>query len=285
MAYPQGDHGPRFGFRPPHAVHAVLRLPGWGGRLKVAHLTDMHFGQVTPMALQRGAVELANRERPDLTLLTGDFVARSLGYLDRLTETLAGIEGRKIAVLGNHDHWSGAEAVRQALTAADIEVISNAWTRLGDGEEALNLVCMDDYGTSHHDHHRATAGLRGRPALGLSHNPEGAPLLWGRGVGLVLSGHTHGGQLHLYDLTRRFYQSALKVRYLDGWYEELGHQVYVNPGVGSSVVPFRYGRPAWREVAILDLEGGPVAPPEVVPLAERLAAAGLDPQGAPLKPD
>lgn len=258
-------HGPRYGFKPPHAVHATLGIPGWGGRLKVAHLTDLHFGSVTPVALQRAAVALANAARPDVTLLTGDFVARGLSHLDRLTSVLSGIEGPRYAVLGNHDHWSGAGEVRRALVAAGIEILDNTWTLFGSGEDALALVGMDDYGTDNHDYHKATSGLRGRPALAMSHNPEGAPLLWGRGASLVLSGHTHGGQVHVKELTRKLYTGMLKIRYLDGWYRELDHQVYVNPGVGSSVVPFRYGRPSMREVAILELLGGPIQAPIVAP--------------------
>ena len=234
--------------------------------MRVAQLTDLHFGNMTPLALQRGAVALVNASKPDLTVLTGDFVGRGLGHLESLSEVLGRIEGRKIAVLGNHDHWSGAEGVREALRKANIEVLDNAWTRLGEGDNALALVGMDDFGTGHHDQLRSTAGLRGMPALGLSHNPEGAPLLWGRGVGLVLSGHTHGGQVHVPRYTPKLWRSLLHVRYLNGWYEALGHQVYVSPGVGSTLMPFRYGKPAMREVAILDLVGGPVVAPELGPL-------------------
>ena len=267
------DHGPRYGFRDPHAVEATLRIPKWNGRLRVAHLTDLHFGNMTPVALQRAAVALANASRPDLTLLTGDFVARGLSHLERMTDTLGRIEGPKYAVLGNHDHWLDAGPVREALRRADVEVIDNQWTRFGVGEDALALVCMDDYGTGHHDEHAATAHLHDTPALALSHNPESAPLLWGKGVSLVLSGHTHGGQFHVYNWTRAFYEKVLKMRFLDGWYVDEDRQVYVNPGVGSSVVPFRYGRPSMREVAILNLEGGPIAPPEVQ-VAATLPGAG-----------
>lgn len=268
------SHGPHYGFKPPHLVHARLNIPGWSGRLRVAHLTDLHFGNVTPLSLQRAAVALANSEKPDFTLLTGDYVARGLGHLERMVETLARIEGPRYAVMGNHDHWSGIKPVRDALRHAGVELLENTWTRIGAGEDAIALVGMDDYGTGHHDHLRATSGLRGMPALALSHNPEGAPLLWGRGVALVLSGHTHGGQLHVEKVTRRLYNSLFKMRYLDGWYQELDHQVYVNPGVGSSVVPFRYGRPAMREVAILDLQGGPVIPPEPPDRERALVGSG-----------
>ena len=257
------QHGPRFGFKPPHVVSATMRIPGWGGRKRIAHLTDLHFGNVTPLALQRGAVALANAAAPDLVLLTGDFVARGLNHLDRLEHTLGQLEAPAIAVLGNHDYWLDHRAVLQALERAGVEVISNRWTRVGRGEDALALVCMDDYGTDHHDAHRSCANLLGEPALALSHNPEGAPLLWGRGAGLVLSGHTHAGQFFFNNVTRSLYQKLLGVNYLNGWYRADDHQVYVNPGVGSSVVPWRYGRPAMREVAIIDLEGGPISEPGI----------------------
>jgi len=257
------QHGPRYGFKPPHAVEATFRLPGWSGRTRIAHLTDLHFGNVTPVALQKAAVAMANASNPDLTLLTGDFVARGRRHVEVMSEVLSGIEGRKLAVLGNHDHWSGAELVRRGLEAAGVEVISNAWTTIGSGEDKLALVCMDDFTTDRHDHHTSTANLHDTPALGLSHNPEGAPLLWGRGVPLVLSGHTHGGQFWFRNVTSALYERVLGQRYLDGWYRDADMQVYVNPGVGSSVVPWRYGKPAMREVAVLNLEGGPVAAPDI----------------------
>jgi uncharacterized protein len=248
--------GSRFGFRDPRVDRTTVQLPGFKGRKRVVHLTDLHFGNMTPLALQEEAVALANQEAGDVVVLTGDFVARGLSHLERLTATLGKIEGHKIAVLGNHDHWLDAARVQRALEAADVEVISNGWTTHDRGEDALALVCLDDFGTDHHDVDGATRHLLGRPALSLSHNPESAPLLWGKGVGLILSGHTHGGQLHVPRWTRRFYQGVLGARYVDGWYQEGDQQLFVNPGVGSSVVPFRYGRPACRTVAVLDVRGG-----------------------------
>ncbi len=253
--------GKTWGFARPKPYHAHVRVPGWTGRMRVAHLTDLHFGNVTPVALQQAAVGLVNASRPDLTVLTGDFVARGLGHLDRMAAVLGSIEGRKLAVMGNHDWWSGLERVRRALEQAEVEILDNRWTAHGSGEDALAIVGIDDQTTSHDDGRTATVGLGGRPALALSHNPEAAPELWERGCAVVLSGHTHGGQFYVQKWTKSLYASLLKVRYLNGWYhEELG-QVYVNPGVGSSVLPFRYGRPAQRAVAVLDLEGGEPAPP------------------------
>lgn len=262
LAAIEAHGGPSWGFARPKPYHATVRLPGWSGRVRVAHLTDLHFGNVTPLSLQRGAVALVNAARPDLTVLTGDFVARGLGHLDRLTAILGGIRSRKLSVMGNHDWWSGRDDVVRALLAADVEVLDNAWTMHGAGEDALPVVGIDDQTTDHHDVHHATRGLLGRPALALSHNPEAAPELWAHGGAVVLSGHTHGGQFYVRRWTPSLYASLLQVRYLNGWYHQDEGQVYVNPGVGSSVVPWRYGRPAQRAVAVLDLEGGPAAPPE-----------------------
>ncbi len=254
--------GPTWGFARPKPYHATVRIPGWEGRMRVAHLTDLHFGTVTPIALQQAAVGLVNASQPDLTVLTGDFVARGLGHLERMTETLGSIRGRKLAVMGNHDWWSGIERVRNALLAADIEILDNAWTAHGSGEDGLAIVGIDDHTTGHDDAQVAHRGLHGRPALALSHNPEAAPLMWDRGGKVVLSGHTHGGQFYVQRWTRSLYSTLLRVRFLNGWYDQEQGQVYVNPGVGSSVVPFRYGRPAQRAVAVLDLEGGEPLPPD-----------------------
>lgn len=236
-----------FGFRHPVVDHVHLPVEGLTRALRVAHLTDLHFGNVTPQALQDRAVGEANAAQPNFTVLTGDFVCRGARHLRVLTETLAALDGPKYAVLGNHDHWCGAARVREALTRAGIEVLDNAWTQIGE----LALCGMDDSTTSHHDAEQATRGVRG-PRLGLSHNPDGAPELWEQGVGVVLSGHTHGGQLHWKAVTPGVY-AALGTRYLSGTYAESAGTVYVNPGVGSSVLPWRMGKPAQRTVALLDL--------------------------------
>ena len=93
--------------------------------LRIAHLTDQHVGRITPMEVQRAAVEMTNAEKPDLVLLTGDFVCHSQLYLDQLTEVVSAFRAPVIAVLGNHDHWSGADEVRRALERGGVEVLRN----------------------------------------------------------------------------------------------------------------------------------------------------------------
>ena len=242
-----------YGFALPRTVRHRVWLGGLRRRLRVVHLTDLHFGAVTPLALQVAAVEAANAEEPDAVLLTGDYVARGRGHLGAMRTVLARLEAPTWAVLGNHDHYVGARAVRRALEDAGIAVLDNRWTRLGRGEEAVLLVGVDDLGTGHADPGAATRGLPRLPAIGLSHHPSGAPALWRRGVPLVLAGHTHGGQFHHHRWTPGFYARVARIPYLSGWYREPEGAVYVNPGVGSSVVPWRWGRPAMRTVAVIEL--------------------------------
>jgi 2',3'-cyclic-nucleotide 2'-phosphodiesterase (5'-nucleotidase family) len=81
--------------------------------LRIAHLTDLHVGRITPFAVQRAAVEMTNAEKPDLVVLTGDFVCHSQLYLDQLIEVVSRFRAPTVAVLGNHDYWSGADEVER----------------------------------------------------------------------------------------------------------------------------------------------------------------------------
>ncbi|MFT5679618.1 MAG: putative MPP superfamily phosphohydrolase [Myxococcota bacterium] len=224
--------------------------------IRVAHLTDLHFGRVTPLATQRAAVARVNAAKPDLVVLTGDFVCRSLRYLESLTMVLSGITAPALAVLGNHDHYCGAAAVRGALEAAGIAVLENAWTTVG----ALQVVGLDDAHTGHADIARACRGLDTRkPTLALSHIAEEADALIARGIPLTLSGHTHGGHLAVGGINRLGLGLLAGHRYVHGLYGDRAGAgaVYVSAGIGASVMPLRIGERAQPEVAIFALGAPP----------------------------
>lgn len=231
--------------------------------IRVAHLTDLHVGRVTPMKIQHAAVALANAEAPDLVLLTGDFVCHSQDYLDALEEVIRGFQVPIYAVLGNHDHWSGAAEVRKALVRAGATMLDNATTIIEVKGSRLQLVGLDDAYTSHADRHRALRGMTpGLPTVGLSHIAEEADALWAEGVELVLAGHTHGGQVTLAGLHELALGRMAGHRYVHGLYgtraaaERVG-AVYVGAGIGSAVMPLRLGERGKREVTIFDLGVSP----------------------------
>ena len=243
--------------------------------VRVAHLTDQHFGLVTPMAVQRAAVAITNAQRPDLVVLTGDFVCHSHAYLDQLEEILSRLSAPALAVLGNHDHWSGADEVRRSLRRAGVEVLDNASTIVTLGHERLQVVGLDDAYTGHARLERAVKGLRrDLPTIGLSHIAEEADGLWRHGVPLVFSGHTHAGHLTLARLHERAFGRITGHRYVHGLYGTRagadpasahdGHgrsaargAVYVGAGIGASVVPFRLGDRAKSEVTLFELGYSP----------------------------
>ena len=233
--------------------------------VRVAHLTDMHFGRVTPLSIQRAAVALTNAERPDLVAITGDFVCHSQRYLDQLTEVVSQIEAPVIGVLGNHDHWSGADEVRTALRRAGALVLTNRHTVITVRGQKMQLLGLDDAYTGHARRDEAVRGLRrDLPTLALSHIAEEADGLWSHGVPLVLSGHTHAGQVTFARLHELTLGKIAGHKYVHGLYgsrnsdiEKARGAVYVSAGIGASVIPFRIGDRGQREVAIFELGHAP----------------------------
>ncbi|MCB9727964.1 MAG: metallophosphoesterase family protein [Deltaproteobacteria bacterium] len=231
--------------------------------MRVAHITDQHFGRVTSAATQHAARALVNEARPDLVVITGDFVAHGLNYLDQLGEVLGGIDAPVYGVLGNHDHWCGADEVRRALARAGVEVLDNAHTMVEVRGQRLQLVGLDDAYTGHADRDKALRGLRrDLPSLGLSHIAEEADALWAAGVPLVLSGHTHAGQVTLARMHELTLGKVVGHRYIHGLYgcrrgERQEGAVYVGAGVGAAVMPLRLGERARREITLFELGTAP----------------------------
>lgn len=230
--------------------------------MRIAHLTDLHFGRVTPLAVQRAAIDLTNAQGADLVVITGDFVCHSQMFLDQLVSELKRIEAPVIGVLGNHDYWSGADEVANALRRANVEVLRNAWTERTIRGERLQVVGLDDAYTGHADRERALRGIRREVAsIGLSHIAEEADALWDRGVPLVFSGHTHAGQVTLARLHELALGKLVGHKYVHGLYGTRGRDgraenegaVYVGAGIGAAVMPIRLGERGRRELAIFDL--------------------------------
>jgi uncharacterized protein len=227
--------------------------------MRIAHLTDLHVGRVTPFAIQREAQALVNAQNPDLVLVTGDFVCHSQLYLDQLTHLMGGFSAPVIAVLGNHDYWAGAEEVCLALRRAGVEVLRNQNTTLTLRGQRIQIVGLDDAYTGHARRDKAVAGLRSDlPSLALSHIAEEADLLWPHGIPLVLSGHTHGGQITLARLHEITLGKIGGHKYVHGLYgsrqaNDNAGAVYVGAGIGAAVMPLRIGERGKREVTIFEL--------------------------------
>lgn len=235
-----------------HLVASPLVHPAHDG-LKIGHLSDLHVVTgIKPRRLLR-AIAHVNAQKPDLVMLTGDYVCISTRSLPRLTAALKTLTVKAYATLGNHDHYAGAEKVRAALTAAGVTVLSNDSTTVMHQGEPLHIVGIDDEVTGHADPGKAFKDVpSGGTRIVLAHYPRTVRNVAGNRAALVLSGHTHGGQICVPKMpafTRRL-MKGLGAPYLAGFYLVGEMVLYVNRGLGAAV-PLRVAAP--MEVALLTL--------------------------------
>lgn len=236
-----------------------------GKRLRIAQLTDIHVGWGTSAQTLQTAQAQAKLVRPDLLVLTGDYLNHSLAEVDTLRAWVRGLPRPCVATLGNHDWWSGAHEIAKMLESEGIQVLSNDSLVLPVGGESLRIVGVEDGFTHRDDVGKAFAKVtRPEEALVLSHDPKTADKIAKTGARLVLSGHTHGGQFDLPGMATML-SAVAGIRYLKGWYQvknggsaedsaesAAGMKLYVNAGVGSSVPSGRNGT-CGSELAIFDL--------------------------------
>lgn len=238
-------------------VHERATLPGLRAPLRVAFLTDLHYGLYVFATQVRAWVDTANTERPDLILLGGDLLdirsdtdpAPLLAELARL-RALLGVFG----VWGNHDYdsfglgntrrggrarpdWAQRQAtLTAAFERAGVPILLNSGHAVRND---LWVGGVNDLWRGDADPAAALAGAGERATLLLSHNPDLLPDLPGP-VGLVLCGHTHGGQVRLPFVGAPVVPSRYGQRYAMGWVRgAYGTPAYVSRGLGTSGVPLR----------------------------------------------
>ena len=231
-------------------------LPSTFHGLRIVQISDIHHGLFLPKEWLSEAVREANRLDPDIIALTGDFVTYSRRNIGPAAELLGRLRARfgVYAVLGNHDFRVDADAITAALRKQRIDVLRNRHIPLRFGSKSIYLVGVDDYGYGA-DLRRAIRGIpREAATILLAHNPRVIHLASRHGVSLVLSGHTHGGQVNLPLLGTVYGRSPERLRYKIGWDRMGATQIYVSRGIGTIVLPWRLRCPA--EITHLELLQG-----------------------------
>ena len=215
-------------------THRELRVPGLDPAhdgLTVAHLTDLHIGRDVPDTRILAALEAVNAAKPDLVALTGDFVTSQRDDYDHVPYLLGRLERPAFAVLGNHDHWSDAAAIRARLEAMNVTVLQNAHTVTRVRGVDFTVLGMDDDTAKHADPDATYKGSQAGSRLVLTHTPAGAAKLPHGTRDLVLSGHTHGGQWNVPGLTQGVFL-GVGHRWFRGMYRVRDNMLYVNRGLG-----------------------------------------------------
>jgi predicted MPP superfamily phosphohydrolase len=245
----------------------VTGLPSGFAGVRVVQLSDLHCSRRVNEAYLGEAVELAQHQKPDLVALTGDFIHAGYKHIEEAARVVSRLQAPLgvWAVLGNHDysvrnslgrrkHPLLFQAVADALIQHGVRVLNNESVVLSRHEQQIYLVGLADlWSRAFHPLH-ALAHLDPRiPRLVLAHNPVSIEHLHGHRCDLMLSGHTHGGQVNLPRLGRIALGKHGK-RYAAGLYRFAHGHLYVNKGVGVGSVPVRFNvRP---EVAVFTLQPG-----------------------------
>jgi predicted MPP superfamily phosphohydrolase len=243
-----------FGWEPRTLVEReyALSLPRWspecdGMRFDV--ISDLHTGSPHNGVdnLDRIVRRLVLSDA-DAVLMAGDYLILSvfLGtYVppETVAERLKPLTARKpvYAVLGNHDWWKDGGKVRVALEAAGVTVLENQASKVALGDCRMWMVGIGDLWEGKPDIARAFAQVVGdAPVLAITHNPDVFPKMPAR-ASLLVAGHTHGGQVSLPLLGRPVLPA--RERYAIGEYVEDGRHLFVSPGIGTSIMPVRFGVP------------------------------------------
>jgi predicted MPP superfamily phosphohydrolase len=223
---------------------AVPNLPTPFVGKTIALVSDPHHGPYNSLSFLRSAVEQTNALKPDLIALPGDFIqGPRREYIAPGLEVFSALRAPLgvYTVPGNHDHFRGnIAAVRRAIRDNGLVDLTNCgrWVEL-DGYR-LRIGGVDDWMHGEQDLDAALGDATDRDAcVLLSHNPEYAETIKDRRVGLVLSGHMHGGQIVIPGLGYHCLPARYGVKYLRGLVQAPRTQVFVSRGLGTVGLPFR----------------------------------------------
>jgi len=234
--------------------------------MRIVQISDIHMNEFTEPLFLREGIRQVNGMNADAIFITGDFVtfgakvhkfAKAAAW--QCAEILRELQCKSIyAVLGNHDMGGFGREVTRALTASGIMVLNNSHVALERGGARVWLAGVEDpYAGEPNPEAAIPKSIRnvpGEPVILLCHGPDYANELLaqpaGQAVSLMLSGHTHGGQIRLP------YFGPLRLppmgqEYVEGWFKLGAMQLYVNRGLGTVGLPFRFNCPP--EISLLTL--------------------------------
>jgi uncharacterized protein len=241
---------------------SIQNLPAPFHGYRIVQISDIHLDEYTePFFLER-VVHDINTLAPDLVLLTGDFITHgSLTFITgghavrRCAEILTALTAPlRYAILGNHDVAFDGPLVIKTLAAHGIPVLVNQHLPIERDGARLWLCGADDPGTSHPDLDLTIPQKPDGPVLLMIHEPDYADVVVahprGHLVDLMLSGHSHGGQIRL-PFVGPLVLPPLGEKYPEGHYRFNQMQLYVNRGIGTVGLPFRLNCPP--EITVITL--------------------------------
>lgn len=231
----------------PSIEHTRRRVTLWGDgapALRIAHLSDLHSSDDIPLDHIASAIDLALRDQPDLICVTGDFVtghapdpAGFVAALRRLADAAP-----TFACLGNHDggRWAATrgepatpDAVVELLEAAGVRVLRDASEAVAIRDREVLLTGVEDLWSFDIDPKRLGLTADSRKRIVLAHNPDTKDAIARFAWDLMLSGHTHGGQIRLPFVGGRLTAPVADDRFIEGLHSWGGRLLHISRGIGS----------------------------------------------------
>jgi predicted MPP superfamily phosphohydrolase len=232
----------------------LRRLPKGLDKFRIVHLSDIHHSPLTNLEHIKKTVEISNALKPDMFILTGDYVSHESEYIEPVAKVLGELRSEfgTFACLGNHDHWTDAYLITKSFRQNGIMMLINEGFHFTARNESFWLCGVDDYMMGKTDVRAALKGsFSNEMKLLLAHNPAVLGRAAYSNIDLVLSGHTHGGQVKLREPRERILFPNRKRRLSSGLHHRKDTQIYITRGIGTVVLPVRYQCPP--EISLLEL--------------------------------
>jgi predicted MPP superfamily phosphohydrolase len=235
----------------------IRNMPDELKGLRAVMISDIHAGPMDKATMDR-YVARVNRLKPDIVLIPGDFVHNSNEQAEPLCEALSKLESRHgvYGCTGNHDYIADVDFVVKELEHAGVRMLRDTHTRIEVKGKELAIIGLDDVGEQEHfgpRFRRAVEGLDARlPHIVLCHKPYYIEEASEFGVGFMVSGHTHGGQIVAARILGYPVSLALLFsKYVEGLYTIDSTQMYITRGIGTTGIHVRVNCPP--EITVLTL--------------------------------
>ena len=229
----------------------TIQIDNWPKELsglRIALIADIHTGGpfIDDNKLRK-IVELTNQQNPDLIVLLGDYMSPNSWHSRRVEPEVTAAAMKNLhaplgvyTVLGNHDWWYNGGKVRRAFEANGIPVLDDEVAEVKWREGSFWLVGLADFWTRPQHVSETIAKVpEGALVIAITHNPDVFPGL-PRSVPLLLTAHTHGGQVNLPLIGTPIVPSRFGRKYTAGHVFENGHHMFVTTGIGTSILPVRF---------------------------------------------
>ncbi len=248
-----------------HQRIRLARLPKAFEGFRIVQLSDLHISAFMSAEEIRSYAAIANRLKPDLVALTGDFVTWDATAQGAVVEALSGLKAPfgVFGCLGNHEWMAQTEdSITRLFAAQGTRILRGERVAIETADSTLNLLGVDYQsldGRMEAPGHSVKEYLPGVERLLLpdtvnillSHNPNTFDRAAQLGIDLSLSGHTHGGQVALEFMHSTLAPARLITPYIRGWFQKRDAQLYVNRGIGTITFPIRIG--ARPEITVIEL--------------------------------